>query len=163
MSRGDVGNSRIVITIYHLFVTFIIVVFGAWKAAAVSQDKAILSDTLDWIVGIIIGVLLFALSEIKNYQIPALDWLFRRNIRDFLWYFFDESVREDGDNIDLIERRSGNPPRLPTLSFDGRDTVLDVPRDYSEGEELVDSPQEELDGLLIFNDPDESGSELRRR
>ena len=53
--------------------------------------------------------------------------------------------------------------RLPTLSFDGQSTVLDVPRDYSEGEELVDSPQEKPDGLLIFNDPDESGSELRKR
>ncbi|GJE85318.1 hypothetical protein PsYK624_013970 [Phanerochaete sordida] len=66
------------VTWYRTIVTVSILGFGTWKTVASVQNATIISNVLDWILGVALAVLYFWLGEFA--EATALCWLFRRSV-----------------------------------------------------------------------------------
>ncbi|GJE85317.1 hypothetical protein PsYK624_013960 [Phanerochaete sordida] len=66
------------VTWYRTIVTVSVLGLGTWKTVASVQGAAIISNALDWIVGVALAVLYFWLGECEDAV--SLRWLFRRSV-----------------------------------------------------------------------------------
>ncbi|KAI0340590.1 fungal immunomodulatory protein [Trametopsis cervina] len=92
-ARGDtvVGETRppllVKVTGYRLLNTSILLGLGIWKTVASYRNEAILSTSLDLLLGVILAAILYWLGLFEAVQPPRLRWLFEYDYATLLRKF----------------------------------------------------------------------------
>ncbi|KAI0086331.1 hypothetical protein BDY19DRAFT_960865 [Irpex rosettiformis] len=72
-------SSSIKVTGYRILNTVVIITFGVWKGVASFRGEAIMSNTLDILLGVVLTIGLFWLGCYEAVQPPRMIWLFHRD------------------------------------------------------------------------------------
>ncbi|KAI0340574.1 hypothetical protein BDW22DRAFT_1359960 [Trametopsis cervina] len=90
LERGEIiretGPPLLVkVTGYRLLNTSILLGLGTWKAVASYRNKAIVSTSLDLILGVVLAIILYWLGLLETVQSPPLRWLFEYDYGELVY------------------------------------------------------------------------------
>ncbi|KAI0338280.1 hypothetical protein BDW22DRAFT_807222 [Trametopsis cervina] len=101
------------VTLCRVLYTTVVCGFGTWKAVAAYEGNAILSNTLDVFIGIILAVLLYWLGLFETVNPPVLTWFFHEDYAVILNSLFTSRA----SSHQSVEMRALHVPAPTAFAF----------------------------------------------